>query len=77
MKTTEVLARVIAANEAVTAGDVLEAGALLRDLERELSQETQVRRFHACPGCGQQFRWPGDLDRHLVLRGHGLEEWPS
>lgn len=59
-----VLARLIAAREALAAGDVLFAIRLLEDLERDLRCLAKPRR-HRCLNCGNAYRWPGELDHHL------------
>ncbi len=67
------LARVIAAAEALEAGDIGETSALLSDLEHDLSRTCGTPRRLTC-SCGESFRWAGELDRHRIVRGHALDE---
>lgn len=61
-----VLARVIAASEALEVGDVELAQAILIDLQHDCVVD--IRRTVSCE-CGQVFEWPGLCEAHQ-LRGH-------
>jgi hypothetical protein len=60
---------IVAALEALGAGDVPEATAILLGT---LEDGPTERRF-ACE-CGARFEWPGLLDRHRIAAGHELEQ---
>lgn len=70
------LARIVAAAEAIECGDLEEAGGLLADLERELAQAVgAAERPHICPECALPFRFPGALEMHLeVVHRLGLPD---
>jgi hypothetical protein len=59
---------IVAALEALEAGDVAEATRVLLDAVQEPVAGPQ--RF-ACPTCGLAFQWPGELEAHLFASGHG------
>lgn len=64
------LARIIAAGEALDCGDVGEARAILADVECDL---TPARPRFACASCGLAFEWPGLAAAH-ELACHVLDE---
>jgi hypothetical protein len=59
---------IVAALEALDAGDVAEATAILLGALEELdfARARKRRRYH-CPYCPADYRWPGELERHLLL----------
>jgi hypothetical protein len=59
-----VLARVIAASEALEVGDVELARTILHDLETDLSACGGVVLRFACRKCGRRFQWPGEREDH-------------
>lgn len=61
-----VTARVTAALEAIEAGDIDLAAAILVDLLEEDAPDFMP---HRCD-CGARFRWPGELDAHR-FNAHG------
>ena len=63
-----VAARILAAREAVEAGDYPFALDLLIDLERELAPRISRCRCE----CGRKFEWPGLLEAHRL--GCGFTE---
>ena len=71
----DVYARVGAVGEALDCGDVEEARGIIADLEGELAVLLgENRRPFVCRTCTLTFRWPGELERHGFVSGHGLEE---
>ena len=55
--------------EALEDGDVDLAVSLLTDALEDGASD----RPHRCGDCGAAFRWPGERDRHRIVRGHELE----
>jgi hypothetical protein len=60
---------VVAALEALEAGDVALAEAILLAAR----EDGPSRPHRVCPECGLRFDWPGQREAH-VLNVHGLEE---
>jgi hypothetical protein len=58
---------IVAALEALEAGDVAEATRVLLDAVQE--PPSGSRRF-TC-SCGLAFQWPGELEHHQFATGHG------
>jgi hypothetical protein len=65
--------RVVMVNEALDVGDVDGARAVSGDLESDLARRLGADlRPYRC-ACGMSFEWPGLLDAHQCVSGHGLE----
>jgi hypothetical protein len=62
--TTQELTLLVAARQALSAGDTIYADELLEDLETALHQ--RVMQGHRCEECGRRFRWPGELEHHRL-----------
>jgi len=60
----EFIGAIVAALGALEAGDLLAVETILLGALEDGSSE----RPHRCVLCGSSYRWPGELERHLVLR---------
>jgi hypothetical protein len=59
---------IAAALEALDTGDVAEATAILLGALEELdSARARKRRRYHCLYCPADYRWPGELERHVLL----------
>jgi len=58
----------VAALEALDAGEVAEATAIMLGALEDLdfAQARRRHRYH-CPYCPADYHWPGELERHLLL----------
>lgn len=56
--------------EALEDGDDEMAQSLAATLQRKAARRR--KHPHVCE-CGDAFVYPGELDRHRIVRGHGLE----
>jgi hypothetical protein len=62
----DVIARLSRALELWHDGDPVAAVQVIEDLRDELEFRPIPARYR-CDGCGQRFRWPGELDHHQRL----------
>jgi hypothetical protein len=46
----------------------------LAELAEDLAAPNRVGGAHTCPDCSATFEWPGLLERHLIVSGHGIAE---
>lgn len=68
MTRPELARRLIPLADALEAGDLAYARTLLHDLLNEAERRWRTVR-PTCPGCGQDFDYPGLRDRHQAVTG--------